>query len=303
MVALGSTNLDCRQDGARLDAQPARVLPVQLVHRRHRRGRRDLLVGSNPRREAPVLNARIRKRWLHGGCPVGADRRRCPTRSTTSTTLGDGPAALHNARRLRGVLQAAKKPMIIVGQGALRRPDGAAVLAAAWALAAAVGALTRIGTASTCCIPPPPASARSTSASSRAGRQGASRQMMGGGVDLLWLLAADEFDTAAIGPNTFVVYQGPSRRPRRRPRRRHPARRRLHREERHLGQHRGTGAARFLAVPPPGEAREDWAILRAFSAVIGKPLPYDDLDAPTRPARAGEPHLRPALLPRLRRRP
>jgi NADH-quinone oxidoreductase subunit G len=102
--------------------------------------------------------------------------------------------------------------------------------------------------------------------------------MMGGGVDLLWLLGADEFDTSAIGAGTFVVYQG---------------------------HHGDRGAARadvilpgaaytekngtwvntegriqrgFLAVPAPGEAREDWSILRAFSAVIGKPLPYDDLD-------------------------
>ena len=94
--------------------------------------------------------------------------------------------------------------------------------------------------------------------------------MLGGGVDLLWLLGADEFDTGAIGAGTFVVYQG---------------------------HHGDRGAARadvilpgaayteksgtwvntegrvqrgFLAVQPPGEAREDWAILRAFSAVIGQ---------------------------------
>ncbi len=93
--------------------------------------------------------------------------------------------------------------------------------------------------------------------------------MLGGGVDLLWLLGADEFDTAAIGADTFVVYQG---------------------------HHGDRGAARadvilpgaaytekpgtyvntegrvqrgFAATQPPGEAREDWAILRAFSAVIG----------------------------------
>jgi len=102
---------------------------------------------------------------------------------------------------------------------------------------------------------------------------------MHGGVDLLWLLAADEFDTAAIGADTFVVYQG---------------------------HHGDRGAARadvilpgsaytekngtyvntegrvqrgLLALQPPGEAREDWAILRAFSAVLGRPLPYDTLEA------------------------
>ena len=103
--------------------------------------------------------------------------------------------------------------------------------------------------------------------------------MLGGGVDVLWLLGADEFDTAAIGPDTFVVYQG---------------------------HHGDRGAARadvilpgaaytekggtyvntegrvqrgFPAMQPPGEAREDWKILRAFSEVIGRPLPYDDMAA------------------------
>jgi NADH-quinone oxidoreductase subunit G len=103
--------------------------------------------------------------------------------------------------------------------------------------------------------------------------------MMGGGVDLLWLLGADEFDTARIGADTFVVYQG---------------------------HHGDAGAARadvilpgsaytekdgtyvntegrvqrgYRALFPPGDAREDWRILRAFSATIGHALPYDDLDS------------------------
>jgi NADH-quinone oxidoreductase subunit G len=102
--------------------------------------------------------------------------------------------------------------------------------------------------------------------------------MLNGGVDLLWLLGADGFDPARIAPGTFVVYQG---------------------------HHGDAGAQRadvilpgaayteksgtyvntegrvqrgFAATRPPGEAREDWAILRAFSAVLGKPLPYDSLD-------------------------
>jgi NADH-quinone oxidoreductase subunit G len=103
--------------------------------------------------------------------------------------------------------------------------------------------------------------------------------MFGGGVDLLWLLGADEFDTARIGEGTFVVYQG---------------------------HHGDRGAARadvilpgaaytekdgtyvntegrvqrgYLAMLPPGDAREDWRILRAFSATIGHALPYDTIEA------------------------
>ena len=102
---------------------------------------------------------------------------------------------------------------------------------------------------------------------------------MGGGVDLLWLLAPTSSTPGRIGADTFVVYQG---------------------------HHGDRGAARADVILPgcayveksgtyvntegrvqrggkavfaPGDAREDWAILRAFSAVIDKPLPYDDLDA------------------------
>ena len=177
------------------------------------------------------------------------------------------------------LLRDAKQPMIIVGQAALARPDGAAVLAASWRLAASVGALTpewhgfnvlhtaaaRVGALDLGFVP---------------GANGKSlAQMLDGGVDVLWLLGADEFDTARIGANTFVVYQG---------------------------HHGDAGAARadvilpgaaytekpgtyvntegrvqrgFLAVYPPGEAREDWKILRAFSETVGHTLPYDTIDA------------------------
>ncbi len=106
------------------------------------------------------------------------------------------------------VLAEAKRPMIIVGQAALARPDGAAVLAAAWRLAAQVGAFgaewhgfnvlhtaaARVGALDLGFLPGP------------AGKP--LDGMLGGGVDLLWLLGADEFDTARIGADTFVVYQG-----------------------------------------------------------------------------------------------
>jgi NADH-quinone oxidoreductase subunit G len=177
------------------------------------------------------------------------------------------------------ILANAKKPMIIVGQGALARQDGTAVLAAAWRLAAQVGALSqdwhgfnvlhtaagRVAALDLGFVPGPNGKAVDA--------------MLGGGVDLLWLLGADEFDPSRIAANMFVVYQG---------------------------HHGDAGAKRadvilpgaayteksgtyvntegrvqraFRAVYPPGEAREDWTILRAFSAIIGKTLPYDTIDA------------------------
>ena len=104
-------------------------------------------------------------------------------------------------------------------------------------------------------------------------------QMMGGGVDVLLLLGADELDTSAIGPNTFVVYQG------------HHGDAGAHRADVILPgaaytEKSGTYANTegrvqrgFMAVHPPGDAREDWTILRAFSQILGKTLPYDNIDA------------------------
>ncbi len=133
--------------------------------------------------------------------------------------------------------------------------------------------------ASTCCTPPPRVLAHWIWASCQVAHGKSLAQMLNGGVDVLWLLGADEFDTSQIGANTFVIYQG---------------------------HHGDAGAARadvilpgaaytekpgtyvntegrvqrgFLAVYPPGDAREDWKILRAFSETVGHKLPYDTIDA------------------------
>ena len=169
--------------------------------------------------------------------------------------------------------------MIIVGQGALARPDGSAVLAAAWRLAAQMGALTpewhgfnvlhtaaaRVGALDLGFVP---------------GARGKSLDaMLGGGVDLLWLLGADAFDTARVGAETFVVYQG------------HHGDAGAHRADVILpggaytekpGTYvntEGRVQRGARAVYPPGEAREDWRIIRAFSQQIGHTLPYDTIEA------------------------
>ncbi len=211
MIALGSTNLDCRQDGARLDASRRDFYTFNTSIAGIEDADAILLIGTNPRKEAPVLNARIRKRWLAGSIPIGL------IGAETDLTyrvqhLGAAPSVLttlhDGSHEFAKALRAAKQPMIIVGQAALSRPDGSAVLAAAWRLAASVGALgaewhgfnvlhtaaARVGALDLGFVP-------GTSGKSLA-------QMLDGGVDVLWLLGADEFDMARIGANTFVVYQG-----------------------------------------------------------------------------------------------
>jgi NADH-quinone oxidoreductase subunit G len=280
--SLGSVNLDCRQDGAKLDGARRDFYCFNTSIAGIEEADAILIIGSNPRREAPVLNARIRKAWVAHPIPIGV----VGTDSELTypvTVLGASPSvlnALHDGTHdFAKILADAKKPMIIVGQGALARPDGSAVLAAAWRLAAQIGALTpdwhgfnMLHTAA--------ARVAALDLGFLPGPQGKGLDaMLDGGVDLLWLLGADGFDTARIGAGTFVVYQG---------------------------HHGDAGAARadvilpgaayteksgtyvntegrvqrgFMAVYPPNEAREDWKILRAFSAVIGKPLPYDTIDA------------------------
>ncbi len=282
MLALGSQNLDCRQDGAAFDTTRRDFYTFNTSIAGIEEADAILLVGTNPRTEAPLVNARIRKRWLAGGLTVGAI---APAADLTYPVqaLGDTPAtlsALHDGSHpFTATLKAAKKPMLIVGAGALARPDGAAVLAACWQLAANSNMLTAewhgfnmlhtaaasVGALDLGFLPGP------------GGKDLAA--MLGGGVDVLWLLGADEFDTARIGANTFVIYQG---------------------------HHGDRGAARAdvilpgaaytekngtyvntegrvqhgqLALHPPGDARPDWAIIRAFSAVVGKTLPYDSLEA------------------------
>ena len=302
LAALGSHNLDCRQDGATLDVARRDFYTFNTSIAGIEEADAILLVGTNPRREAPLINARIRKRWLAGGLSVAAIG---PAADLTYpvTTLADGPAALAALRDgshpFAATLKAAKKPMIVVGQGALTRPDGAAVLAACWALAAETGMLkadwhgfnvlhtaaARVGALDLGFLPGP-------------GAKGLSA-MLSGGVDLLWLLGADEIAASAIPASTFVVYQG---------------------------HHGDRGAARAdvilpgaayteknatyvntegrvqrgqMAVFPPGQARPDWTIIRAFSAVVGKTLPYDSLDAlRARMEQANPVFARPDILPR-----
>jgi NADH-quinone oxidoreductase subunit G len=279
LAALGSTNLDCRQDGAALDASRREFYLFNTTIAGIEEADAALFIGTNPRREAPVLNARLRKRWNAGNFAAGL------IGEATDITypydhIGDGPAAIKNlmdgAHGFAEVLDAAKAPMIVLGQGALRGPNGAAILAAAWALAEKFGALTpdwhgfnilhtaaaRVGGLDLGFLPGP------------GGKNIAA--MFSGGVQVLWLLGADEFATSRIAPETFVIYQG---------------------------HHGDAGAARadvilpgaaytekpgtyvnlegrvqagFQAATPPGDAREDWKIIRAISAYLGHALPYDN---------------------------
>src|SRR5260370_3207863 len=133
LTGRGATSLDCRQDGAKRDARCRAAYLFNTTIAGIEKADVCLVVGTNPRLEAPLVNARLRKQHLQGGFRVAAIG---PALDLTFPVemLGDGGAALNalaaGDHRWAAVLRNAKNPMIVVGQGALARPDGARVLGA-----------------------------------------------------------------------------------------------------------------------------------------------------------------------------
>ncbi len=283
MAGLGSPNLDCRQDGAKLGEGGRAGWLFNSTIAGIEQADVCLLIGCDPRHEAPVLNARIRKRWRQGLFRVA--RIGAPVDLTYPVEeLGAGTATLQELLDGRigfsDVLKEAKKPLIIVGPGAVARADGAAVLAAARALAEAFGAVAdgwcgfnvlhtaaaRVGGLDLGILP------------DKGGRDvaGILDGASSGAVEVVYLLGADEIDTGRLG-NAFVVYQG-----------HHGDRGAVAADvilpgaaytEKHATyvNLEGRPQRAKLAVFPPGEAKEDWKILRALSGALGRPLPLNTL--------------------------
>ena len=295
--SLGATSLDCRQDGAKLDASCRAGYLFNTTIAGIENADLCLLIGTNPRWEAPIVNARLRKRYLAGGFHLGAIG---PALDLTFPVelLGEGGevlAALAQGNHpFADTIKAAKAPMLVLGQAALTRPDGAQVLGAARTVAETFGmvrdgwngfnvlhnAAARVGGLDLGFLPGP------------GGREvaGVLAGCGSGDIDVLYLLGADELYLADTG-SAFVIYQG------------HHGDRGAARADVVLpgaaytekdGTYVNTEGRAQLgrrAVFPPGEAREDWAILRALSGALGKPLPFDTLPELRRKMRAAHPTL------------
>jgi NADH-quinone oxidoreductase subunit G len=283
-TGLGSANLDCRQDGAAIDATTRAGYIFNTTIQGIERADLCLLIGTNPRWEAPLINARLRKRFVTGGLRVAAVGA-TPDLTFPVEALGAGPDTLREIAEGRHPfaerLKAAKNPMLILGQGAIARADGAAVLALARQIADGCGliregwngfnmlhsAAARVGGLDLGFLPG--AGGRDLKAILEGAEQGA--------IDVVYLLGADEVPVSRLG-KAFVIYQG------------HHGDAGAHRADVILPgaaytEKNGTyvnteGRVQQAkrAIFPPGEAREDWAILRALSERLGKPLPYDSLE-------------------------
>jgi len=103
-------------------------LSVQPDHRRHRDGRRAAHRRSNPRKEAAILNARIRKRWRAGKFPIGVIGPKADL-TYAYDYLGAGPETLADISRhsFADALRQAERPMVLIGAAAFARADGSAI--------------------------------------------------------------------------------------------------------------------------------------------------------------------------------
>ncbi|MGE3149217.1 MAG: NADH-quinone oxidoreductase subunit NuoG [Pseudorhodoplanes sp.] len=293
MRRLNVRNIDARQDGSMLDPRWGRAT---YLFNATIAGIEDadaaLIVGSNPRKEAAIINARLRKRWRQGHFPVGVIGARVDLTypheylGAGSETLADVAAGRHD---FTAILREAKKPLLVIGQGAFNRPDGPNVASLAARAAIALGvvkeewngycvlhnAASRVGALDIGFVP-------------GEGGHPALNMAQPGALDVAFLLGADELD---IAPGAFVVYIG------------------THGD---AGAHRADVILPGAAYPeksgiyvntegrvqmaaraafPPGDAREDWAIIRALSDALRQTLPYDSLAQLRQALFKAHPHL------------
>jgi len=210
MAGLGSPNIDCRQEGARLEASVRGSYIFNPGVKGIDQADVILLVGTNPRWESPVLNARIRKRYLSGRCTICSVGPASITPIRVERLGADPPhwpiSPLARAASPRK-LKAAKNPLVIVGMGALAREDGTAVLAMARSLA-----MVRDDWNGFAVFAHRGFARRRSRSRPCAGREwprcgGHPERHRVEAIEVVYLLAADEIDTTKFG-KAFVIYQG-----------------------------------------------------------------------------------------------
>lgn len=282
--SVGVNSRDCRLDGALLDAGNRSNYIFNTTIAGIEQADVCLMIGTNPRREAAMLNARIRKAWRSGGLKVhllGAEVDLTYPYEYLGNDARILSEILDGRDPLGHQLANAKNPMIIIGSSVLSRPDGEEILAAAKAIAQKYNivkdgwngfnvlnhAAARVGGLDVGFVP------------ANEGRNinkivdDCRREE----IKLVYLLNADDFDMALLG-NAFVIYQG------------HHGDAGAHRADIVLPgaaytekdatyvNLEGRAQRTKRCVFPPGQAKDDWAVIRALSDALGKPLPYNNLE-------------------------
>jgi len=270
-------NVECRTDGAKLPIGNRSGYVGTSSIEDIDDAKRILLIGTNPRTEAPVLNARIRRAWSNGADVALLGE--AVDLTYDYHHLGSDRAALTKLMDDKGLSDGADTPgLVIVGQGALNEADGEAVLSAAMKIA-------ELGNSRLMIL---------HTAAGRVGAMDVGAATEGGleaaldGAEVIYNLGADEVD---IDDGAFVIYQGSH------------GDRGAHRADIILpaaayteenGLFVNTEGRPQLALRagfPPGEAKENWAILRALSAELDATLPYDSMAQLRQALVAAYPHL------------
>lgn len=251
-----------------------------------------VIIGSNPRKEAAILNARLRKRYRMGGAQIAVIGEHSDL-TYPYTYLGAGVETLSDLASGKNayfdVLKNAQNPLIIIGQGALTRGDSAAVLALCAQLAQGVS-IVREGWNGWAILHTAASSVGALDVGFVPRSNGFAAQQIASGqqLDVIFNLSADELD---IGAGAFVVYIGTH------------GDRGAHRADVILpsaayteksGTYVNTeGRVQMSrrASFPVGQAREDWAVLRALSEVVGQTLPFNTLAGLRQMMYAAHPHL------------
>jgi NADH-quinone oxidoreductase subunit G len=288
MAALGVGNIDARYPGSPLHPKHGRASYLfNSTIAGIDQSDAIMLIGTNPRRESAVLNARIRRRYLKGNVAIGMIGEKADLTYPFTYYLGAGPESL--AQFVDHAPVKAEKPMFIIGQGALNRPDGAAVLSMAAKAAASLGVI-KDGWNGFNILHSEAALVGALDIGFVPGEGGldTAGMLKTRALDVLFLLGVDEVEAPSGG---FVVYigthgdRGAHRADVVLPGAAYPEKSAIYLNTE--GRVQMTNRAAF----PPGEAREDWAILRALSEALGRKLPYDSLSALRQALFAAHPHL------------
>ncbi|MBC6402221.1 MAG: NADH-quinone oxidoreductase subunit G [Hyphomonadaceae bacterium] len=281
---MGIGNKDCRQDAAALPAHSRGAYLFNSTVAGIENADAILLIGANPRIEAPLVNTRIRKAWLSGTTRIGLIGEAADLTyeyDHVGVTAQDIADFTNSTKGFAREFQSARRSAVIIGMGALAGSGGARTLKACADLADGFGVITdgwngwnilhnaaaRVGGLDMGFIPND--GSRSTSEILDSAQSG--------DIKTVYLLGADEVNTSKLR-DAFVIYQG---------------------SHGDVGAHvadvilpgaaytekdglyvnlEGRVQMGVAAVAPKGEARVDWAIIRALSARLGKALPYDNIE-------------------------
>ncbi|KAJ3367060.1 hypothetical protein GGF32_000122 [Allomyces javanicus] len=233
-----------------------------------------LLIGTNPRHEAPIINTRLRKGYLAGSdiAVVGP----LPELNYDAHHLGESATALASlidgSHPFAATLKAAKKPLVIVGSGVFAHGDKAYILSALQQLVD--GVIPQLATPEWQGVAFLQRAAAHVAALDAGFANGSAKD-----AKFVYLLNADNVRGEDLAADAFVVYQG-----------HHgdvgaqyanvilPGAAYTEKSATYVNTE-GRAQRTTAAVSAPGAAREDWTIVRALSEFTGTPLPYDDVDA------------------------